>query len=55
MVKISVGWGGEFQGSEADIVQSLVVNDHTFVGVLDQLMDGEGAIVWLDDGVGHFW
>jgi len=55
VIKISVGWGGEFQGSEADIVQGFVVNDHTLVGVLDQLMDGEGAIVWLDDGVGHFW
>jgi len=40
MVKISVGWGGQFQGSEADIVKSFVIDDHTFVGVFNQLVDG---------------
>merc|ERR1712206_61133 len=53
MVQISVGWGGQFQGSEADIVEGLVVNAHDIIGVLDELMDGEGGVVWLDDGVRH--
>ena len=53
MVKITVGWGGELEGSEADIVKSLVINAHDLIGVLDKLMDGESGVVWLNDGIGH--
>ena len=52
MVKITVGGGGELEGSEADIVKGLVVNAHDLIGVLDELMDGEGGVVGLDDGIG---
>jgi len=52
MVKITVGWGGELEGSEADIVKGLVINAHDLIGVLDELMDGEGGVVGLDDGIG---
>ena len=55
MVKITVGWGGELEGSEADIVEGLVINAHDLIGVLNKLMDGEGGVVWLDDGVGDLW
>ena len=55
MVKITVGWGGELEGSEADIVEGLVINAHNLIGVLNKLMDGEGGVVWLDDGVGDLW
>jgi len=51
MVKITVGWGGELKGSEADVVESFVVNGHNFIGVFDKLMDREGAVVWFDDSV----
>ena len=53
MVKITVGWGGELEGSEADIVKGFVINAHNLIGVLDELMDGEGGVVGLDDGVGN--
>merc|ERR1711939_888540 len=53
MVGITVGGGGELEGSEADIVEGLVVNAHNLIGVLDELMDGEGGVVGLNDGVGH--
>jgi hypothetical protein len=53
MVKITVGWGGELEGSEADIVKSFVIDAHDIVGVLNELMDGEGGVVWLDDGIRH--
>merc|ERR1712010_170970 len=33
MVKITIGWGGELEGSEADIIKSLVINDHNLIGV----------------------
>merc|ERR1719326_1319453 len=53
MVKITIGWGGQLEGSEADIVEGLVVNAHDIIGVLDKLMDGEGGVVGLDDGIRH--
>merc|ERR1711966_108213 len=53
MVQVTVSWGGELEGTEADVIESLVIHAHTLVGVLDQLVDGEGGVVWLDDGVGH--
>merc|ERR1711933_411994 len=55
MVEISIGWGGELEGSEADIVEGLVVNAHDIIGVLDELMDGEGGVVWLNDGIRDLW
>merc|ERR1712010_442939 len=53
MVKISVGWGGELKGSEADVIKSLVIDAHDIIGVLDELMDGKGGVVWLDDSIRH--
>jgi len=35
MVKISISGGGELKGSEANIVEGFVINDHTFVGIFD--------------------
>jgi len=51
MVKITISGGGELEGSEADVVEGFVVDDLDFIGVFDQLMDGEGGIVGFDDGV----
>jgi len=51
MVQISVCGGGQLQGPEADVVESLVVDAVGLVGVLNELMDGEGGVVWLDNGV----
>ena len=53
MVKITVGWGGELEGSEADVIKGLVINAHDLIGVLNKLMDGEGGVVWLNDGIRH--
>jgi len=39
MVEITVGWGGELEGSEADIIKSFVINAHNLIGVFDELMD----------------
>ena len=51
MVQVTVGWGGEFKGSEADIVESLVVDTVGLVGVLDELVDRQGSVVGLHHGV----
>merc|ERR1711943_8629 len=53
MVEVTVGGGGELEGTEADIVQGLVVKAHALVGVLHKLVHGEGGVVRLDNSVGH--
>jgi hypothetical protein len=55
MVKITVGWGGELEGSEADIVKGFVINAHNLIGVFDKLMDREGSVVWFNNGIGDLW
>jgi len=39
MVKITICWGGELKGSEADIIKGLIINAHNFIGIFDELMD----------------
>jgi len=39
VVKISVCWGGELKGSEADIIESFVIDTHNLISVFDELMD----------------
>merc|ERR1711994_98347 len=51
MVKITIGGGGELEGSEADIIEGLVIDAHDIIGVLDELMDREGGVVGLNDGI----
>merc|ERR1739848_129322 len=53
MVEVTVGGSGELEGTEADIVQGLVVKAHALIGVLHKLVDGEGGVVRLHDGIGH--
>lgn len=44
----------EFESSQADVVEGFVVEDHTFVGVLNELVDSEGCVVGLHHRVGDF-
>ena len=53
VVQVTIGGGGQLEGAEANVVQRLVVNAEHLIGVLDQLVDGQGGVVGLDDGVGH--
>ena len=39
MVQISVGGGGQFEGSEADVIEGFVIDDHDLVGRVDQQMN----------------
>ena len=55
MVKITVGWGGELEGSEADIIKSFVINAHNLISVLNKLMDGKGGVIWLNNGIRDLW
>jgi len=51
MVEVSEGGGGELEGPEADVIEGLIVKDEGLIRVLDELMDREGGIVGLDDGI----
>ena len=55
MVKITIGWGGELEGSEADIIKSFVINAHNLIGVFYELMDGKCGIIWLNNGIRYLW
>ena len=54
VVQITVGRGGELQGTEADIIQSLVIHHHGLIGVLYKLVKGQDGVVRFDDGIRHF-
>jgi len=51
MVQVSIGRSGEFEGSEANVVQGFVVNDLNDVGILYQLMDGQSGVLGFDHSV----
>lgn len=52
VVQVAVRGVVQLESPHADVVESLVVNAEGLVGVLDQLVDGEGGVVGLDNGVG---
>ena len=53
VVQVTVGRSGELQGAEADVVQRLVIQGEALISVLDQLVDGQGGVVGLNDGIRH--
>mmetsp|Transcript_16805 Transcript_16805/g.48628 ORF Transcript_16805/g.48628 Transcript_16805/m.48628 type:complete len:267 (-) Transcript_16805:32-832(-) len=52
-VEVGVRRPLDVEVAAADVVQRLVVDQQRLVRVLDQLVDGEDAVVRLDDRVGH--
>jgi len=55
VVKVTVGWGGQLQGTEANVVKGFVVQYHNFIGVFYQLMHGKGGVVWFYNGIRYLW
>jgi hypothetical protein len=54
VVEVTISGGSEFEGTEADIIEGFVVNDHDLIGVFDKLMDRESGVVGFDDGIRDF-
>ena len=52
VVQVGVPWASHLESSEADVVEGFVVDTKGLVRVLDELVDGKGGVVWLDDGIG---
>ncbi len=55
MVEISVGRGGQFESSEAEVIESLVVNDLDFISWVNKQVNRKGRIIGLSDCVWNFW
>ena len=55
VVQVTVRGVGKLEGLHADVVQGLVVNAEGLIGVLDKLVDGEGGVVRLNNGIGRAW
>ena len=55
MVKITIGWGGKFKSSETDIIKSFIIDNHDFISILNELMDGESSIIRFDNSIRDFW
>ena len=54
MIQVPVAGIRHFERAEADVVESFVVDAIGLVGVLDQLVDGQGRVVRLHHRVRHF-
>jgi hypothetical protein len=54
VVQVTIGGGSQFKSSETDIIKGFVINDHTFIGVFNQLMDRQSSVVGFNDGIRHF-
>jgi hypothetical protein len=55
VIEISIGGRSELEGTEANVVESFVINAHDGVSVLDKLMDGKSGVVGFDNGIGDLW
>jgi hypothetical protein len=53
VVQITIRGRGELEGTEADIIESLVIDAENLIGVLNELVSREGGVVRLNDGVGN--
>lgn len=51
VVEIAVGGWDKLECSEADVVESLIIDAKRLVCVLDQLVDGEGGVVGFNHSV----
>jgi len=54
-VEVGVGWALDVEVATADVVDGLVVNHESTVGVLKSGVAGEDGVVWLNNGSGDLW
>merc|ERR1719326_2030235 len=54
-VEVGVGWSLNVEVSSADIVDGLVIEHNSDIGVLEEGVSGEDGVVWLNNGGGDLW
>jgi hypothetical protein len=53
VVQVAISWGGELESSEANVIESFIVQHHHLVCILNELVNRKGGVVWLNDCVRH--
>lgn len=44
-------WGGELKSPEANVIKCFIIQHHTLVSILNELMNRKGSIIGLHNGV----
>ncbi|KAK1280036.1 hypothetical protein QJS04_geneDACA011627 [Acorus gramineus] len=55
VVQVTNSGSGQLKSSEADIIESLIIQHHALIGILHQLVNGKSGIVGLHHCVRHLW
>jgi hypothetical protein len=53
MIEVTVGWGGQLQRTEANVVKCFVVNAESLICVFCELMHRQSGVVRLDYSLGY--
>jgi hypothetical protein len=48
VIQVTIGWSGELEGTEANVVQCLIVKSETLISILHKLMHRKCSVVRLD-------
>jgi hypothetical protein len=54
-VQVGVGWSLDIEVSSADIIDGLVIEDDSNIGMLEEGVSGQHGVVWLNNGGGDLW
>ena len=54
-VQVGVGWSLDIEVSSADIVNGLVIDHNSNIGMLEEGVSGQDGVVWLNNGGGDLW
>ena len=54
-VQVGVGWSLNVEVSSADIIDGLVIEHNSNIGVLKEGVGGEDGVVWLNNSGGDLW
>ena len=48
-------WCSQLKSPEADVIQSLIIQDHAFICILNKLVNRKGGIVRLNNCIWDLW
>ena len=54
-VEVGVGWSLDIEVSSADVVNGLVIDHNSNIGMLEEGVSGQDGVVWLNNGGGDLW
>ena len=54
VIEITISWSCEFQCTETNIIERLVIDAKSLIGIFDELMNAQSRVIWLDNCVRDF-